>query len=273
MADKPSFLRRFFGGIWTLFTFVYRSIVILVFVALAAVIWMGVQGQQAPVTVQDNVALVWHPVGNIVEQTDRDPTEEYLDNLAGEQPTQTELRDLVESLDKAAADSRIRLAVLWLDSLYYAGPAQLKEMKAAIARFKDSGKRVVAYAPGYTQRSYYLAAQADEVIMDPMGLVLLEGYSVYNNYFPGLLDKLGVKMHIFQAGDYKSAVEPYARQDMSPEAREATQQWLDTLWDGYTDDVAAGLVFRAQGSENENLKKKGDEYLAEIRKRARIIQR
>ena len=240
MADKPSFLRRFFGGIWTLFTFVYRSIVILVFVALAAVIWMGVQGQQAPVTVQDNVALVWHPVGNIVEQTDRDPTEEYLDNLAGEQPTQTELRDLVESLDKAAADSRIRLAVLWLDSLYYAGPAQLKEMKAAIARFKDSGKRVVAYAPGYTQRSYYLAAQADEVIMDPMGLVLLEGYSVYNNYFPGLLDKLGVKMHIFQAGDYKSAVEPYARQDMSPEAREATQQWLDTLWDGYTDDVAAG---------------------------------
>lgn len=241
MASKsPSLLRRFFGAIWMVFTFFYRSVIILLVLAIGAGIWMGYSGEQPGITVEDNVALVWRPVGNVVEQSDRDPTEEYIDNLAGEAPTQTVLRDLVDSLDRAADDSRIRMAVLWLDSLGYAGPAQLKEMKAAIERFKASGKRVVAYAGGYTQRAYYLAAQADEVLMDPMGLILLEGYSVYNNYFPGLLDKLGVKMHIFQAGDYKTAVEPFARKDMSPEAREANLDWLTTLWDGYTQDVAAG---------------------------------
>ena len=239
-SNSPSLLRRFFSAIWMVFTFLYRSIIILLVLAIGVGLWIGYSGEQPGITVEDNVALVWRPVGNVVEQSDRDPTEEYIDNLAGEAPTQTVLRDLIDSLDKAADDSRIRLAVLWLDSLGYAGPAQLKEMKAAIERFKASGKRVVAYAGGYTQRAYYLAAQADEVLMDPMGLILLEGYSVYNNYFPGLLDKLGVKMHIFQAGDYKTAVEPFARSDMSPEAREANLDWLSTLWDGYTQDVAAG---------------------------------
>lgn len=239
-SNSPSLIRRFFSAIWMVFTFLYRSIIILLVLAIGVGLWIGYSGEQSGITVEDNVALVWRPVGNVVEQSDRDPTEEYIDNLAGEAPTQTVLRDLIDSLDKAAEDSRIRLAVLWLDSLGYAGPAQLKEMKAAIERFKASGKRVVAYAGGYTQRAYYLAAQADEVLMDPMGLILLEGYSVYNNYFPGLLEKLGVKMHIFQAGDYKTAVEPFARNDMSPEAREANLDWLSTLWDGYTQDVAAG---------------------------------
>ena len=239
-SNSPSLIRRFFSAIWMVFTFFYRSLIILLLIAIGVGVWMGYSGEQPVITVEDNVALVWRPVGNVVEQSDRDATEEYLDNLAGEPPTQTVLRDLVDSLDRAADDSRIRMAVLWLDSLGYAGPAQLKEMKAAIERFKASGKRVVAYAGGYTQRAYYLAAQADEVLMDPMGLILLEGYSVYNNYFPGLLDKLGVTMHIFQAGDYKTAVEPYARDDMSPEAREANLDWLTTLWDGYTQDVAAG---------------------------------
>lgn len=238
--NSPSLIRRFFSAIWMLFTFFYRSIIILLVLAIGVGLWMGYSGEQPGVTVEDNVALVWRPIGNVVEQSDRDPTEEYIDNLAGEPPSQTVLRDLIDSLDKAADDSRIRMAVLWLDSLGYAGPAQLKEMKAAIERFKASGKRVVAYAGGYTQRSYYLAAQADEVLMDPMGLILLEGYSVYNRYFPGLLEKLGVTMHIFQAGDYKTAVEPFARSDMSPEAREANLDWLTTLWDGYTQDVAAG---------------------------------
>ena len=238
--NSPSLIRRFFSAIWMVFTFFYRSIIILLVLAIGVGLWMGYSGEQPGITVEDNVALVWRPVGNVVEQSDRDPTEEYIDNLAGEPPTQTVLRDLIDSLDRAADDSRIRLAVLWLDSVGYAGPAQLKEMKAAIERFKASGKRVIAYAGGYSQRAYYLAAQADEVVMDPMGLILLEGYSVYNNYFPGLLDKLGVKMHIFQAGDYKTAVEPFARADMSPEAREANLDWLSTLWDGYTQDVAAG---------------------------------
>ncbi|PWN57189.1 signal peptide peptidase SppA [Abyssibacter profundi] len=239
MAKSPNLLRRFFGAIWTLFSVVYKLFIILSVLIVIGVLYMGFKGG-APVTVPDNVALVWHPAGVVVEQNDRDPTEEFFSELAGEGPLQTELRDLVDALDYARDDSRIRVAVLWLDALAYAGPAQLEELRVAINRFKESGKRVIAYAPGYTQRAYYLAAQADEVLMDPMGMVFLEGYAVYNNYYPGLLDKLGVNMHVFQAGEYKSAVEPFQRADMSAAAREANRSWLDTLWGKYVGDVASG---------------------------------
>jgi len=239
MAKSPNLLRRFFGAIWTVFSVVYKLIVILVAVLVVGLIYMGMKGG-APVTVEDNVALVWHPAGVVVEQNDRDPTEEFFSELAGDGPTQTQLRDLTDALEYARDDSRIRMVVLWLDALAYAGPAQLEELRVAINRFKESGKRVVAYAPAYTQRAYYLASQADEVLMDPMGMVFLEGYAVYSNYYPGLLDKLGINMHVFQAGEYKSAVEPFQRTDMSDAAREANRTWLDTLWGKYVGDVATG---------------------------------
>ncbi|MBB87480.1 MAG: signal peptide peptidase SppA [Xanthomonadales bacterium] len=249
MAKSPNLLRRFFGAIWTLFSVIYKLVVILSVLIVVGLIYMGMKGG-APVTVQDNVALVWHPAGMVVEQNDRDPTEQFFSELAGDGPMQTELRDLTDALEYARDDSRIRMAVLWLDALAYAGPAQLEELRVAINRFKESGKRVVAYAPAYTQRAYYLASQADEVLMDPMGMVFLEGYAVYSNYYPGLLDKLGINMHVFQAGEYKSAVEPFQRSDMSDAAREANRAWLDTLWGKYVGDVAAGRGISTEAVNN-----------------------
>ena len=97
MAKSPNLLRRFFGAIWTLFSVVYKLFIILSVLIVIGVLYMGFKGG-APVTVPDNVALVWHPAGVVVEQNDRDPTEEFFSELAGEGPLQTELRDLVLSL-------------------------------------------------------------------------------------------------------------------------------------------------------------------------------
>src|SRR3546814_6273062 len=84
---------------------------------------------------------------------------------------------------------------------------------AAMNDFRASGKKIIAWSPSYEQSTYYAAAQADEVVMDPMGSVSLEGFSAYNNYFKDGLDKLGVDVHVFRVGEYKSAVEPFTRSE------------------------------------------------------------
>src|SRR3546814_1270341 len=109
--------------------------------------------------------------------------------------------------------------LLKLDGLTNAGLPQLQELVAAMNDFRASGKKIIAWSPSYEQSTYYAAAQADEVVMDPMGSVSLEGFSAYNNYFKDGLDKLGVDVHVFRVGEYKSAVEPFTRNDMSPDAR------------------------------------------------------
>ena len=130
--------------------------------------------------------------------------------------------------------------LLKLDEMRGAGLAQLAELNAAVQRFKTSGKTVVAYAPSYDQASYLAASHADEVVMDPMGALLIEGFSSYGNYVKGLTDKLGITMNVFRVGEYKSAVEPFLRTDMSDEARAANQAWLEDLWRRYGMHVGEG---------------------------------
>src|SRR5690606_18670153 len=141
-------------------------------------------------------------------------------------PSQTLLRDLVDALEAAAQDRRISTAVLKLDTLSGAGMAQIDELVAAMRKFQAAGKSIHAYGPGYDQISYLAAAAADDVSIDPMGSVLVEGFSVYQNYFKDALDKLGVRINVFRVGEFKAAVEPFIRNDMSPEARRANQEWI-----------------------------------------------
>src|SRR3546814_19524170 len=102
--------------------------------------------------------------------------------------------------------------------------------------FRASGKKIIAWSPSYEQSTYYAAAQADEVVMDPMGSVSLEGFSAYNNYFKDGLDKLGVDVHVFRVGEYKSAVEPFTRNDMRSEERRGGNECVRTCktrWSPY----------------------------------------
>src|SRR3546814_6387389 len=127
----------------------------------------------------------------MVDQLDEDPGKRIFDSFNGAPPAQSSLRDLISAIEDAKTDARIPFAVLKLDGLTNAGLPQLQELVAAMNDFRASGKKIIAWSPSYGQSTYYAAAQADEVVMDPMGSVSLEGFSAYNNYFKYGIDKLG----------------------------------------------------------------------------------
>jgi protease IV len=229
MSQSKSLLGRLFGLLWAVVVGVYRLIVIALVLLMVGGLWLLLQGGPAP-RMEDNVALVIYPSGQLVESRADDPAQRFFEELAGEPPSQTPVRDLTDALEKGAEDSRVALAVLKLDQMWGAGFAQIQELAAAIKVFRAAGKPVYAYGPYYDQAAYFVAAQADQLSLDPMGIVLIEGLDVYQNYFKEGLDKLGVNVHIFRVGEYKSAVEPFERNDMSAAAKEANLEWLNDLW-------------------------------------------
>lgn len=240
-ADTPrkSALRRGFEGLWSGVVILLKVIVLLNLVVILVAMWFLYRGPGA-VTIEDNLSLVIAPTGVLVDRLDVDPTRALLDDFAGMPPPQTALRDVITALDRAAADARISFVLLKLDGMTGAGLAQLAELTAAVDRYKASGKTVVAYAPWYDQASYLAASHADEVVIDPMGVLAIEGLSSYSSYFKGLTEKLGVTINVFRVGDYKSAVEPFLRTDMSAEAKQANQAWLEVLWRRYGIHVGEG---------------------------------
>ncbi|HUR42008.1 MAG TPA: signal peptide peptidase SppA [Verrucomicrobiae bacterium] len=238
MSSNRSLLGRLFGGLFALVGFVYKLIVIGFVLLIVGGIWLALQGGPAP-TLEDNVALVIYPTGELVETTDQDATQRFIEDFVGDAPAQTSLRSLTEALERGATDARISLAVLKLDAMWGGGAAQQQELAAAVKAFRASGKPVFAYGPYFEQSHYHVAAQADHVSLDPMGMVFVEGYDAYQSYFKEALDKLGVDVHVFRVGEYKSAVEPFERNDMSPEAREANREWLGDLWASYNRDVGS----------------------------------
>lgn len=235
--QQSSALGRFFGLIWKIAVITYRALFVISLVIGLFVLFAFFKGGPAA-TVEDNVALVLAPSGALVEQIDQDPGQYFLENMRGEDPSQTLLRDLIDALDLAKDDKRIAFVVLKLDGLADAGLPQIEELDAAMQRFQASGKKVIAYSPWYDQAPYFAAAQADEIVVDPQGMVLIEGFSVYNNYFKEALDKLGVQVNVFRVGEYKSAVEPFTRNDMSEDARKANLEWLGDLWTDYAKGIS-----------------------------------
>lgn len=239
MSQNRSWIVRLFAGVWRVVEIVRRVLVSLVVLVMVLALLLLIAGRP-DWTVENDIALVWVPVGSLVEIIDEPPEAALLQRVANQHSRQTRVRDLVKVLDYAASDKRIKLLFLKLDELDEAGMAQLQELGAALQKFrKDSGKKVIAYAPSYSQPAYYLAAQADEVYLDPMGFVLLSGFGHYGMYFKDALDKLSVDMHIFRVGEYKSAVEPFERNDMSAEAKLANATWLQVLWDQYKNGITA----------------------------------
>lgn len=196
---------------------------------------------RTPPQVDNRSALVIAPVGDLVDQLDGDAATRAWQELLGARPRQTLTRDLREAILRAATDERISALVLQLGGMGGAGLASLRSVRDAITDFKASGKPVVAIGDSYDQGQYYLAAHADEIYMHPEGLVFLQGFASYRTYYRSALDKLLVDVNVFKVGEYKSFVEPWLRDDMSPEARENSLQWLGGLWQVYQEDVTAAL--------------------------------
>lgn len=249
MAKEKSGLGRIFGFLWRAMAVIYGLIMLVSLLMLPVFIYFLVAANGPPEVEQDT-ALVWAPVGDLIEQRQSDPATEIVEQYIAPLSSETVVYNLVKSLDKAADDPRIQMAFLKLDEMGAVGSGQLEDLAQAINRFKQSGKRVVAWSPSYSQSQYYLAAQADEVFLDPFGFVFLEGYGVYHTYFKEALDKLGVKINVFRVGEYKSFVEPFTRNDMSPQARAANRAWLDSLWTTYKEKVAPARQLAPQDVEN-----------------------
>ncbi len=235
MRDKK---RGFIASLWGAVDATRRFLLNIVFLAVVIAIVVLLVRDTGP-KVPSKAALVLEPNGAIVEQLNGDRLGRARDELMGESIAETLLKDLTDAIDAAADDKRIQVLLLDLSRMGGARMTSLTDLGKAIDAFKATGKKVVATADYYDQYSYALAAHADEIWIHPMGMVVLEGFGRYRMYYKDLLDRLEVDWHVFRVGEYKSAVEPYLRNGMSDEAREANLEWLSDLWNTYLDEVSA----------------------------------
>jgi protease-4 len=187
--------------------------------------------------VPGSAALVIRPAGRLVEQLSGDPFSRALAELTGDAEPQTLVQDVVDSLAYAKDDARITSVMLDLSALPSGGLSKLRRVADAIVDFRESGKPVIAKADYFGHGSYFLAAHADEIYMHPEGVLALYGFGAYQNYYKDALDKLLVDWNVFKAGTYKSAVEPFTRNDMSDPDREALGSVIDQLWAQYKTDI------------------------------------
>ncbi len=235
-TKRPGFFKRSFLFVWKILNGLRHLITNLFLLVVIAIILLAVFAEKGP-TVPAGGALIVSPSGVLVDQLS------YVDPLANliagtDEPAETLLSDLIEAIDIAAGDDRIKMMVLQTDALEHSGISKAEELNAAIQRFRQHNKSVVAIGDSFTQDQYLLAASADRIFMNPMGQVLLQGFGIYTNYFKQALDKLHVNVHVFRVGTYKSAVEPFMRDDMSPEVKENHLVWLQSLWQQYKERVA-----------------------------------
>jgi protease-4 len=232
---------RLLKGIWRVLSGISRAISVLVpllFVAVFVIAFSSGMKDSAPEPLPEKAALLIAPSGPLVEDAAPvDPISAFI-NQDYEQPAL--LNDVVRAIRWAAADDRITSLVLDLENLAGPSTSQTVEISAAIAEFKAAGKSVVAFGDFYSQAHYLLASQADHVMLHPEGGMFLEGFSVYRSYLRSFLEKARVTMHVFRAGENKSAVEPYLRDDMSDSEREVVSRWLSGLWSTYTDLAESG---------------------------------
>jgi protease-4 len=205
---------KFVRAVWKLLVGIKDALVLLFMLLFFGMLYAGLSAR--PASVKAGV-LDLDLKGNLVEQPAR---AEWSDIAGGSRTQQFRLRDLVAALDAAKDDSRIKAVALDLDSFTGGGQTAIGDVADAVRRVRASGKPVVAYATGYTNDSYQLAAAASEVWLNPLGAVVVTGPGGTNLYYKGLLDKLGVTANVYRVGTYKSAVEPFIRNDMSPEAKQ-----------------------------------------------------
>ena len=264
MKKLFKFIGLFFKGIWKLITFVRLALTNLFFLASIAIIYFVYFHEQSEApTVHTESALILNLSGPIVEQPNYvNPMDSFTGSLIGQDlPKENILFDIVETLRYAKDDPKISGLVLALGDLPETNLTKLRYIAKALNEFKASGKPIYAAGGFYNQSQYYLASYADKVYLAPDGAVLLKGYSSYSLYYKTLLEKLNVNTHVFRVGTYKSAIEPFVRDDMSEEAKESASRWLSQLWGAFVDDIAANRQIKP-----ESLNLSMDEFLTLLKK-------
>ena len=240
--------------VWQIITALKNAIGNLLFIAFIVFVIVALVGQESE-GIPASAVMIVDPEGVIVEQLRPiEPIEEF---LRGEESVNAETlgRDLVDAIQLAKTDDRIKAIALDLSKLQGTTLNQYDDIGNALDSFKDSGKPVFAYGTSYTQSQYYLASFADTIYIDKeslpvMGGVFLQGFGAYPLYLKSALDKLQVSMHVLKAGIYKDAAETFLRDNMSDESRESTQEVIDFLWESYLSKITRHRNISAEAVAN-----------------------
>jgi len=261
---KQSALKRITLKVFSLLNSFRKIIINLVFFLVLFFFIIALGSDEDKIIVPKNSALVLNINGDIVEQKHAiDPMNAFISEALEEKEKNPEvlLSDILNVIERAKNDKRIQMIVLQLQGVNRTGLSKLQDIAKALEKFKASGKKIIAVGDQYSQDQYYLASSADEVWLNPRGWLLLDGYGRYQLYFKSALDKLSISQHIFRVGTYKSAVEPYIRDDMSAAAKEANKLWLSDLWSQYKNDVASHRDFAI-----DNFDENADVLVAKLEK-------
>jgi protease-4 len=237
MSDQQvGWLRKSWRGFWHFIRALRIGIANVIFLALLLVFLFYLFGGEKP-SVKNKSMLLLAPTGLVVDQRSFvDPLSRMINPEAA--LSETPLYDLIEVVQQAADDRRIVGIALDLDELQSIDVSSARELGAALTAFRAGGKKVIAMADNYGQNQYLLASYADEINLHTMGEVSIKGFGVYPNYYHDLLERLNVDVHVFRVGEFKSAVEPFLRDDMSMAAKQNNQRWLQSVWGNYTSSVA-----------------------------------
>ena len=255
-------IAKLFKGLWTGINFSRRLVLNFLFILIVILFIVSIASDDNEINVADTSVLRLNLNGPIVEEKVYvDPIEAAINDATqgNDEPAEILLDDIIEVIDQATEDKRISVILLDLQKMPNAHLNKLKQITQALERFKASGKKVIASGYYYSQAQYYIAAHADEISMHPYGGVEIQGFGMYPLYFKDALEKLGITQHIFRVGTFKSAVEPFIRNDMSDAAKEANNVWLGALWKEYKQDVAAVRPF-----DEANFDETMDVFLAKM---------
>lgn len=242
MAANSSFTKSLFVGLWNVLNFSRKLFFNVIFIGLLIIIIISIATSgDDEIKVPKGGAFVLKLNGALViEKQHSDPFDEFASEAFGgsDKPREILVRNVVKALENAKQDKRIAALVLDLGRFSGGGLDKLRTVADAIEDFKTSEKPVIAMGDYYSQSQYYLAAHADKVYLNPEGGMLFDGYSRNRMYYKDAIEKLKVKTHVFKVGTFKSAIEPYLRNDMSDAAKEANEAWLSAYWTQYKTDVA-----------------------------------
>lgn len=228
-------------AIWRILSGISKVITVLVPLLFVGVFFVALSvslSETVPEPLPERAGLLIAPKGRLVEN--KTPLEPVDALFASELSGEVLLSSLIQAIDEAANDPRITSLVIDLEDLAGPSTSQSMEIIEAMERFSEAGKPMVAVGDYFSQSHYLLASQADEIILHPEGGVSLMGFGVYRTYLKQFLDNIRVKFHVFRAGENKSAVEPYLRDDMSPQEKVVVARWLNSLWDDYATQVETG---------------------------------
>ncbi|PKP35550.1 MAG: signal peptide peptidase SppA [Bacteroidetes bacterium HGW-Bacteroidetes-17] len=221
-------MKQFFKFMFASMLGFFIASIILFFLTLGLISSLLAFAEKEVVTVKDNTLLQIKLNQTIFERTSNNPFSTA--SLFSFAPTNSlGLNDILKAIDKAKNDDKIKGIYLEL-SYIPAGISTIEEIRSALERFKESGKFIVCYGEIFSQTAYYMATVADEIYFNPEGMMLFKGLNAEVMFYKGLFDKLSVEAQIVRHGKFKSAIEPYTEQKMSPENKEQTKKYLDDVW-------------------------------------------